>query len=249
MSGADWRAIECIAPPRFDEGTLRSWFDRVDPGLLIRSGLKRSDILPVNPPVWDREALSELFGLDRPTHCFHTTPHVWASFHEPQITCGFAHFLNEGGAAQRLARAVALLKAAMACAGKDPAIVDALGATSARCKAEENRTDILVELQHSDRRIGTSIEAKFRHRLTRGQLPKAKRHAESRGWTMEDSALLVVAPGDAKVGQTILRNYRNAGWRTTDWATLILKIEAFTDARHDCADYRRFRRTVWYRAH
>lgn len=248
MSAADWQAAAAVPPPRFDEGALRSWFDRVDPGPLIRAGLERRDVPPISRPVWGGEALSQLFGLDRPTHCFHTTPHVWASFHEPQITCGFAHFLNKGGGSQRLARAVTLLKAAMVCAGKDPAIVDAFGATSARCKAEESRTDILVELHHGDRRIGTSIEAKFGHRLTRGQLPKAMRHAESRGWTMADSALLVVAPGDAKGGKTILRNYRNAGWRTTDWATLILKIEAFTDAQHDCADYRRFRRTVWYRA-
>lgn len=250
MIGAEWQPAAHVAPPRYDAAALLGWFDRVDPGPAIRAGLSRSDLPPIPPPAWNREALTRLFGLDRASHCFHTAPHVWAGFHEPQITRGFAHFLNEGCSAQRLARAIALVKAALSCAGKDPTSVDEVGSVAAYTAAEENRTDLLVELRGAGQKIGASIEAKFNHRLTRRQLPKAKRYAlDVRGWNDKKSAFLVVAPGRASPGDAILRNYRNAEWRATDWASLILAIETFTDAQWDGEDYRRFRRTVWHRAH
>lgn len=250
MIGAEWQPAARVAPPRYDDAALLGWFDRVDPGPTIRAGLSRSDLPPIPPPEWNREALTRLFGLARASHCFHAAPHVWAGFHEPQITRGFAHFLNEGSSAQRLARAIALVKAALSCAGKDPALADNFDANTAYTAAEENRTDLLVELRGAGRKIGASVEAKFNHRLTRRQLPKAMKYVrDERGWTLGGSALLVVTPGRANPRDAILRNYRNAEWRATDWASLILAIETFTDAQWDGEDYRRFRRTVWHRAH
>lgn len=250
MTGAEWQPAMLVAPPRYDDAALQSWFDRVDPGPAIRAGLSRSDLPPIPPPEWNREALTRLFGLDRASHSFHAAPHVWAGFHEPQIARGFAHFLNEGCLAQRLARATALVKAALFCAGKDSTSVDEVGLIAAYAAAEENRTDLLVELRGAGHKIGALIEAKFNHRLTRRQLPKAMKYVrDKREWILDDSALLVVAPGRANPGDAILRNYRNAEWRATDWASLILAIESFTDAQWDSTDYRRFRRTVWHRAH
>lgn len=181
-----WRAATRIAAPRFDAASLEDWFARVDPTPLIRRGL------PMIPPsAWSREALSTLFGLDNPNHCFRVAPHSWTTFHERQITTGFVHFLNHGGRHQRLARAKAFAKAAAACAGKDMA-VDA--ATAVRCLAEENCTDILVELVVDGELVGASIEAKLGHALTKGQLPKARRTIRDRGGDPEQFSLLVVAP-------------------------------------------------------
>lgn len=238
----NWRPAASIAAACFDEASLLAWFDRVDPTPLIRRGLPM-----ISAPAWDPEGLVALFGLDNPNHCFRVAPHRWATFHEPQITRGFAHFLDIGSRRQRLARAIAFVKAAAVCAGEDPSDVDRFAATSVRCVAEENRTDILIELRHGDQRIGASVEAKFGHRLTRGQLPKALSYAQDeRRWTMERSVLIVVAPSDPSTTRMLRRNSR---WRGTSWWSLLRSIEDLTDAETDDEDYRRFRRTVWHRAY
>jgi hypothetical protein len=241
-AAADWRAATRIAAPRYDAAALTAWFARVDPTPLIRRGL------PMIPaPAWDRGALSTLFGLDNANHCFHVAPHTWAKFHEPQITGGFVHFLNAGDHKQRLARAIAFVKAAATCAGKCPVDIDKFSATSARCVSEENRTDILVELHRGEQRIGASVEAKFGHALTTGQLRKALLHARKSGWAMDRSVLLVVAPRPPGTGGLL---GKNKSWRGTSWLALMDELErSMRDMGCDDDEFRRFRRTVWHRAY
>lgn len=238
-------AAEMNASP-FDATALLAWLDIVgDPTPMIRRGLPMID-----PPAWDADALAALFGFDNANHCFHVAPHQWARFHEPQITVGFAHFLNSGTTAMRLSRVVAFAKAAALCAGRDPAAIDAFCATSARCVAEENRTDILVELRHGGQRIGVSVEAKFGHRLTAGQLPKALKHARDVcGWAMDHAILLVVAPDPDVLQASVLRQNRRFGWHVASWWSLLTQLERVMAPDFDCHDYRRFRRTVWHRAY
>jgi hypothetical protein len=233
-----------IAPPRFDAAALHAYLHGVgDPTPLIRQGL---DMIQSAEWAGGADGLTDLFGLDRRHHCFHVAPHAWATFHEPQITAGFVHFLTAGDRPRRLSRAISLAQAAAHCAGKT---LDVRGIVSARCAAEENRTDILVELHGGPRPIGASIEAKFGHQLTTGQLPKAYAHASAQGWDLEKSAFLVVTSDPADLTLAIMRQNRPRGWRATAWWALLSELERLTDPAHDCADYRRFRRTVWHRAY
>lgn len=241
-----WRAALELPTSSFDAAALATLLGVIgDPSPLIRRGLPM-----IAPPAWHTGALSELFGLDVPTHCFHAAPHDWVKFHEPQITAGFAHFLNSGDGRRRLARAVALVKAAALCAGRVEAELDAYDARAARCVAEENRTDILVELDCGSRQTGASIEAKFGHQLTNDQLPKARRHVHvARKWDMDSAILLVVAPDLTQLNGAIFRRNEVQGWRATSWWALLSEYERLFDPAQDCDDFRRFRRTVWRRAH
>lgn len=240
---APWEPAARIDPPAFEGTSLLGFFARIDPSPQIRRGL-----LMIPTPEWRREPISDLFGLEDPGHCFHVGPYNWARFHEPQITRGFQHFLGSGTREQRTRRMYAFVKAAELCAGRDLAIAPA-AITSASCTAEENRTDLLIELACGSRRFGVSLEAKFGHALTKGQLPKAKKYAmHERQWAEDDTILLVVAPHVAELSKSIMRVNRCVGWNATSWNTLLLHLEAWTQFEDDCPDYRRFRRTVWSRA-
>lgn len=238
MSGDEsWRAVCGRPAPRFNAAALTAWLTAVgDPIEMIRMN---GAPFPTNR--WSEAGLSRLFGIDVSHHCFRSVPHTWTGFHEPQITGGFAHFLNSGTPSQRLSRSVAFIKAAAQAAGLPTAPYDQ--AHSAHAAAEENRTDLLVTLFGDGKPTGASIEAKFGHRLTPGQLPKAFRHVERRGWDLDTAVLLVVAPNVTSLPQTTKR------WRSTSWWTLLSALEALLDPVHDCEDFRRFRRTVWHRAY
>lgn len=245
MAGQCWRAAAQFPAPDFDDNALKAYVQVVgDPTPLIRSGLPM-----IGSPAWSLGlwGITSLFSLANPTHCFRVLPHAWARFHEPQVTAGFAYFLNSGPARCRVARALAFVKAAARCAGRNVSSIDAFDVQTARCVAEENRTDILVELRSGSRRVGAAIEAKFGHKLTRGQLPKALRHVRDCDWIVQDSVLLVVSPDAASLNPAIMRQNRN--WHAASWWSLLSNLEQLTDPDHDCDDYRRFRRTVWRRAY
>lgn len=244
MSGwEDVRPAAVCSAPRFDAVALCVLLEVIgDPTPLIRRGLQ---MIPSYEWREGAGGMATTFATDLPGHCFHVKPHAWSRYHEPQITAGFAHFLNSGDHRRQLARSIAFVLAAARCAGR---AIDVSAVRSAWCMAEENRTDIMVELRGGVRPIGTSIEAKFGHRLTKGQLPKAFRHArDTRDWDVEQSILLVVAPDEADLNTLILR--QNRSWRTASWWTLLSHLEQLTDPADDCSDYRRFRRTVWHRAY
>jgi hypothetical protein len=233
------------APPRFDVEALTGVLEIVgDPSVTIRRGLRT-----IAPPDWRGDAVSRLFGLESEEHCFHSSPHLWANFHEPQITAGFAHFLGLGDAVRRRERALAFMRAAARCAGGALDEADLEEATF-RCSAEESRTDVLVECRTATGRFGVSLEAKFGHRLTAGQLPKAFAHARDVcGWDMERSMLLVVASDTEALDGAVLRANRRKGWVATSWWSLLDRLEREMHPDFDCLDYRRFRRTVWHRAY
>lgn len=248
ISPSDWHAASRLPLKRFDREALSAYLTIAgDPTPVIRGGLAA-----VPSPVWATcaDGLASLFRSTQPSHCFHSQPHGWARFHEPQITAGFAHFLTLGDRRRRVARAKAFVAAAWACGGRDPTTITSRAVDGTRCVAEENRTDILVELRSGSTLIGASIEAKFGHHLTTGQLPKALRHArDACGWNLHEATLLIVAPDADALDGPILRRNRQFGWRATSWWSLLSHIESFTDPDHDCDDYRRFRRTVWRRAY
>jgi hypothetical protein len=239
-----WRPAANVPVRGYEDEALKTFSGRIGSGSLIQPGAP-----VIAAPLWNRDRLTRLFRSEIATHSFHVEPHRWTRFHEPQITTGFAYFLNRGDHPRRLARAVSLVKAASVCAGEDPADIDKFGATASFCVAEENRTDLLVELRRGSSRLGASIEAKFNHGLTKGQLAKALAYArDERGWTISASMLLVVAPDDLTADKIMLAN-REDGWRSTTWWALLLSLEQMIGCEHDDDEYRRFRRTTWHRAY
>jgi len=210
--------------------------------------------LPPPLPVQGGAALSRLFGLDRPGHCFTFAPHRWSQFHEPQITGGLVHFLSDGPAARCRPRTLALLRAAFHCAGRSCARLE--GRTIAHALAEAElrldngaRIDILVELGFDDGSCaGAVIEAKFGADLSASQLRHYLRHAEGRaGWCAEDMALLVIAPHPRDLSAKVLA--KNRDWAVQSWWTLLDAFERELSPADDCEDFARFRRTIWERAY
>lgn len=234
---AGWHALATAPAPRFDAAALAAWLDLVgNPDATIRL---KGDSFPTRD--WAADGLCDLFDLDAAHHCFHSSPHTWARFHEPQMTRGLAHFLSAGDPARRRARCVAFVKAAALCAGVKAGPFEHV--STATAVAEENRTDLLVTLRNGGRPFGASIEAKFGHALTPGQLQKAREHVDGLEWDPDASVLLVVAPEARKLPARLKR------WRSTCWWSLLSQFERQLASAHDCEEFRRFRRTIWHRAY
>ena len=208
------------------------------------------------PPAW-RDGLNALratFGLEREGHCFKIEPHLWAWFHEPQMTGGFVHFLTEGRNADCAARAAAFVRAAFHSAGRSPDFLAGRTVSHVVAEAEllvdaNRRIDILVDLTFDDGTCaGVVIEAKFGADLSVGQLGSYRAHAMSRpGWCAERAAFLVVAPMTGGLNRAVLD--RNPDWASQSWWNFLHHMEQELSPNHDCSDYRRFRRTVWNRAY
>ena len=247
MDGSDWRHLS-VKPAVIEH----HWFNvvnrnRVDAVEAIRSGIPNVVIGDTQNAV---SSLNALFDLQKPTHCFSARPHSWAHLLEPQITRGFVHFLNQGDERRRSARCMSFVKAALGLSAFGRKVAEGWWPTSVCAEAEENRIDVLVELTDGHKRFGAAIEAKFGHKLTKGQLEKAEEHAtnpRSRAWDPARSAFLVIAPLTTRIDRRLLDKRPN--WRAISWWAFLNRLEREIDDSQDCGDYRRFRRTVWHRSY
>ena len=200
--------------------------------------------LPLRPWPWHADGLATHFGTAGVASCLAVSPHTWASFHEPQITGGFAHFLMEGSLKRQQQRCLAFVRTAMICQGLQPPPADLQGFT-AEAVAEEARVDLLIQLDGPSGRFGAAIEAKFGHDLT-DQLEGAEGHVLNvRKWHKSRSALLVVARDPVPLEH---RNFVDS-WHSASWWTFLRQLDAEMPAGADCTDYARFRRTVWLQAY
>lgn len=218
--------------------------------------------LPFEPsPSWGcaRPALDQVFGIGFPHHFLHATPLEWLWPTEPQITKGFAHFLNAVGHGDtiRTGRIRALLRAL----GSDPGDVDC-GLRNARVRPEAHtarkRIDLLIEwTDASHRKRGAIIEAKFGHRVIRGTLPAYRnrlKHIEKNYRSevpldqQERPLLFLVSPlHDAGIARA-LRQQRSQTWRWMSWRSLLLAYDRSLNSDHDDDAFRQFRRILWDRA-
>ncbi len=245
---ADWRDLCAVRPARIDlhcfEVVQQSRTKAIE---AIRSGLPK---IRAHPWHEDAVSLGALFGLGAETHCFNEAPHEWIDPLEPQITKGFVHFLTNCSLERQRTRCLSFARAALACSPGSIAIEGEWQPLTVRAEAEENRIDILVELSDGETRFGAAIEAKFGHRLTPGQLEKAEKHVLGQsgcGWDSSRSAFLVVAPLISRIDAKLLKP--RPLWRPVSWWSFLTRLEHEIDESHDCADYRRFRRSVWYKAY
>lgn len=248
MAWADWRVLSDRQSAAIDV----SWFDVVNKTRAGAIEAIRSGIPTVRhqPRSEELSGLSTVFGLNATTHCFNELPHSWAHLLEPQITRGFVHFLNEGDADRRRARCLSFVRAALACSPRSIPIAENWQPATVVAEAEENRIDILVELTDGHRKFGAAIEAKFGHKLTHGQLEKGEDHVtdrKGRRWDPVRSAFLVIAPLVQRIDPKLLGKRPN--WQAVSWWAFLNRLEREIDQQQDCSDYRRFRRTVWYRSY
>ena len=178
-------------------------------------------------------------------HCsrlFRAEPSVaWATFTEPQLTKGFAHFLNAPESGTRIRRVRALLKGLGAAKlGND--MSSDVKVTAEAPTAGNKRIDLLIEWTGStNERYAVAIEAKLGHVVTSGQLPAYRVHL--RNVAKERRLLAVVSPHLSDHTAGALR--RNREWRWAAWRNLLLAHERALPADSDDEAYLRFRRTLW----
>ena len=187
------------------------------------------------------QALQSVFALKRQPHLFRAEPSVtWAKFTEPQLTKGFARFLDDPEPITRIERVRAVLRAlGTAELGDDMTrvLVTAEAPTS-----RNKRIDLLIEWQDSaERRYAIAIEAKLRHHITTGQLCAYRNHL--RKIAKKRRLLVVVAP---RLTDRIDRSLqRNRDWRWITWRNLLVAHERVLPIDCDEPEYLRFRRTLW----
>ena len=216
-------------------------------------GDKRSDAVAVAirrgalrfavAPDWSSgfQAIETVFAMKRTPHLFRAEPSVtWATFTKPQLTKGFARFLNDPEPVARIERVRALLKALGAARlgeGMTGVMVTAEAPTSGN-----RRIDLLIEWHDSSaQRHAVAIEAKLGHHVTSGQLPAYRKHL--RKIAKDRRLLVVVAPRLTGGTERSLR--RNHDWRWATWRDLLIAYERTLPVDYDDAEYLRFRRTLW----
>ena len=203
--------------------------------------------------------MERVFGFHHAHHFFHAAPLGWVSrvrLTEPQATKAIAHFLCSEDHVTRAGRIRALLTALGCRPDGTEGVVGKARATAEAPVAGKRSIDLLVEWQDGrgfDR--GAVIEAKFGHRVTKGQLCTYRRHLlgiEKRyrqGGHIdgpEPLLLFVVSPSYRKSDARALA--RNKDWRWKSWRSLLLAYDRFLDPQHDDETFRQFRRTLWDRA-
>ncbi|MDD9982318.1 MAG: PD-(D/E)XK nuclease family protein [Gammaproteobacteria bacterium] len=187
-------------------------------------------------------ALESAFALKREPHLFRAEPSaVWVtSFTEPQLTKGFAHFLNAVEPATRITRVRALLKGLGAAElGNDMSEVKV---TAEAQTSRNKRIDLLIEWNDSsNKQYAAAIEAKLGHHVTSGQLPAYRTHL--RKFAEERRLLAVVSPRPSRATTRALQ--RNRDWRWIAWRDLLVAHERALPVDCDDEGYLRFRRTLW----
>ncbi|MGB3752434.1 MAG: hypothetical protein WA954_00875 [Parerythrobacter sp.] len=240
-TSADWKVLTAIRPPAFvAEGFMLLEKDHWKAVAAIRCGMDSVEIA-----AWETNLrnLRDFFRLDDERQCFSEGRFEWTNFLEPQITRGLVHFLNAGPTRLRKARCVAFARAVSACCRPEHRRSFPNNPRRVRVVAEEKRVDILVELDEANDRFGVAIEAKFNHRLTKGQLKKAVEHTREREWNLDRSCFLVVGPYLDRLDCDIMN--RNKAWSSVTWWALLRHFESEIAVEGDCAEFRRFRSTIW----
>ena len=186
-------------------------------------------------------ALESTFALKREPHLFRAEPSVaWATFTEPQLTKGFAHFLNAAEPVTRIARVRALLKGLGAAElGND---MSEVMVTAEALTSRNKRIDLLIEWNDSSKkRYAAAIEAKLGHDVTSGQLPAYRNHL--RKIAKERRLLALVSPRPSRSSTRALQ--RNRDWRWIAWRDLLVAHERALPIDCDDEGYLQFRRTLW----
>ena len=209
----------------------------------VSVAIRRAALRFIETPDWSQgvSALESAFALSRRLHLFRAEPSVtWATFTEPQLTKGFAHFLNAHDPIARTERVRALLKALGAAQLSND--ISEVTVTAEAATTGNKRIDLLIEWQDSsEQSYAVAIEAKLGHHVTTGQLSAYRNHL--RKIPNERRRLVVVSPRRTGHADRSLR--RNRDWHWMAWHDLLVAHERSLRDEHDDRTYLQFRRTLW----
>ncbi|MEJ8476914.1 PD-(D/E)XK nuclease family protein, partial [Roseibium algae] len=209
--------------------TVRSAFDA---DTLIRYELLRRHSLHAILPKLSRlaqnqvpitgESLNVIYGLSRDHHSFDAPTLDWGfNLTEPQATKTIAHLLNKGSGDVLALRIIAFLSAM-----KSPYVPTIGEARSAVVEAEVNRIDLVLKYQKegSDKYSAVIIEAKFGHKITRGQLSKyTKIIKRDKSVDMASTEWVILGIDDNAMNGLKGRQWNK--WRFVSWRGLWLRFE------------------------
>ena len=209
----------------------------------VAVAIGRAALRFIETPDWSQGVLAHesAFALNRRLHLFRSEPSViWATFTEPQLTKGFAYFLNAHDPTARTERVRALLKALGAAQLIND--ISEVMVTPEAATSGNKRIDLLIEWRDSfEQSYAVAIEAKLGHHVTTGQLCAYRNHL--RKIPNERRRLVVVSP--RRTGHTDRSLQRNRDWRWMAWHDLLVGHERSLRDDHDDRAYLQFRRTLW----
>ena len=221
----------------------------------LTRAIRRGSLAFREPPDWPRgsSALRDVFALDLRHHLFRAKPVAWVvSFTEPQLTGGLSYFLDRRRGAPdrtvRIERTRALLRALGVERRLGIRLRDEGAETTIEAEAlaaGNRRIDLLIEWKDPSNRIAVAIEAKFGHHVTSGQLPAYVKHLRT-GWPEHRQLFFLVSSELGEHTRQALR--RNRQWRWVAWHALLIAHERALSGDCDDAEYRQFRRALWYQA-
>lgn len=164
-------------------------------------------------------------------------PHLWARFSEPQITSGFAYFLNEENT---LGRCQAAFDAAWTDTNRPAPVLQSVELVG----AELGKIDLLVIGICEDKtRVALCVEAKLGHRLTEGQLDKYKTQVTNHHKIKlpEAACLLILAPTHCP---DIAKALQKGDWNFMEWKQWLIGYDNALPRFSDSTDFQRFRKTI-----
>lgn len=237
----EWRSIP-QDKLRFSGGFLE------EIGVTLLGSVKRflheRRVAPWPSPEWKHNlaALVSVFNLGKQSNFLFYEPIVWAHFTEPQITGGFAHFLQNESPEHNDIRVRAFLQAL------DVTPIDEISTPKVEAEhrtSGDQRIDLLVTWDDENNgKNAAVIEAKFNHLVTRGQLNAYRRYVRRSLRANPDACnFFVVAPHENINIDRELRH--NKKWRFVSWHTLLLRFDGVLPVEADSEAFRQFRRTVW----
>lgn len=204
--------------------------------LLTRSGaIPRIDVAS--------DVLNAIFGLVRPDHAFDHEPLRWGfGLTEPMATKTLARLLSAGSGETRARRVSAFLQAVGL--PEDCASLRALE----RCRivAEQDHIDMkLVWADDAGRDVVVIIEAKFGHKITKGQLSGYWAAVKKAHGCQRPFASILLTLDNSVCA--VLKNQQRINWKQVDWRNFWLRFERLRPIEHNPA-LQMFLRTLWHRS-
>jgi hypothetical protein len=242
-TAAYWNLVP--RPDRPLDVVALDWLGKRLQGAVVKV-VREGTLVGLRRPDWSRlsEDLANVFGYARAHHCFHAKPLWWLRPTEPQVTRGWAYFLDAANVGADVARA--RVRATLIAFGLEPHGDIKDYRVHAEWKTSK-RKRIDFAITWSDDGAGPHglvVEAKFGHHVKSGQLPEYKAFIEKQIATRE-SVRLVLLSVDAERDRAA-RN-RNKQWMWLSWASFLISHEKALPTEYDDDGFQQFRRTVWWR--
>lgn len=186
--------------------------------------------------------LHAVFATDRPDHAFQQEPLRWGfGLTEPMATKTLAKLLSAGYGEMRARRIRAFLQAI----GLPEGCASLQALERCRVFAEHDRIDLkLVWKDDAGQDVVVIIEAKFGHKITKGQLSDYWA-AVNRTHKRPPLASILLTLDDSV--REALKNKQRTNWKQVDWRAFCLRFERLRPVEHNAA-LQMFLITLWHRS-